>query len=59
VLYLIALPGVALLQFQGRPFQLAELWVGPTVLGLTLLAIIVLWRRAAPACRRPPARRSR
>lgn len=42
VLYLIAMPGVALLQFQGRSFQLAELWVGPGVLALTLLAIVVL-----------------
>lgn len=33
-LYLVALPGIALLHFQGRPFAWAELWVGwPLLLG--------------------------
>jgi hypothetical protein len=42
VLSLIALPGVAQLRFQGRPFDLAELWVGPGILALTLLGIVIL-----------------
>lgn len=45
VLYLIALPGVALINFEGRAFRWSELWVGvPTlavvVLGVTLLAVV-------------------
>ncbi|WP_152360220.1 hypothetical protein [Microlunatus speluncae] len=42
LLYLIALPGVALLRFQGRPFELTELWVGPGILALSLLGVVLL-----------------
>ena len=45
LLYLAVLPGVAMVNFQGRPFRWAELWVGfPTlvgvVLGVTLLSVV-------------------
>lgn len=42
LLYLIALPGVALINFQGRPFTWSELWVGPGVLALTIIGVILL-----------------
>lgn len=42
LLYLIALPGVAQLRFQGRPFELAELWVGPGILALSLVGVVLL-----------------
>lgn len=42
VLYLVALPGVAQLRFQGRTFDLAELWVGPGIMALALVAVVVL-----------------
>lgn len=41
-LYLISLPGVAMINFQGRPFHLSELWVGPAVLGLTVVGVVLL-----------------
>ena len=45
LLYLLALPGVAMVNFQGRSFRWVELWVGvPTmlvvVLGVTGLAVV-------------------
>jgi hypothetical protein len=42
VLYLIALPGVAMINFQGRAFTWSELWVGPGVLALTIVGVILL-----------------
>jgi len=42
LLYLVALPGVAQLRFQGRTFELGELWVGPGIIALTLLGVVVL-----------------
>ena len=42
VLYLGALPGVALIRFQGRPFRWSELWVGPSVLALSVLGVVLL-----------------
>lgn len=42
ILYLVALPGVALINFQGRPFGWSELWVGPGVLALTILGVVLL-----------------
>ncbi len=41
-LYLAALPGVALLRFQGRTFTWSELWVGGPVLLLGVLGVVVL-----------------
>lgn len=41
-LYLIALPGVALINFQGRAFRWSELWVGPGVLALTVVGVVLL-----------------
>ncbi len=40
--YLVALPGVALLHFQGRPFAWSELWVGLPTLTLTVAGVVVL-----------------
>ena len=42
VLYLAALPGVALLHFQGRAFGWAELWVGWSQLLLVLAGVVTL-----------------
>jgi len=42
VVYLVALPGVALLRFQGRAFGWAELWVGGPTLLLAVLGVVVL-----------------
>lgn len=41
-LYLLALPGVAMINFQGRPFRWSELWVGPGVLALTIIGVVLL-----------------
>lgn len=42
VLYLLALPGVAMINFQGRPFGWSELWVGWPVLLAAVGAVVVL-----------------
>jgi hypothetical protein len=42
LLYLAALPGVALIRFQGRTFAWSELWVGLPVLLLGVLGVVVL-----------------
>lgn len=41
-LYLVALPGVAMINFQGRPFSWSELWVGPAVLIAAVAAVVLL-----------------
>lgn len=40
--YLALIPVFALVRFQGRAFDLGELWVGPLVLGATVLAVTAL-----------------
>lgn len=42
ILYLIALPGIALIHFQGRSFRWSELWVGPGVIALTIVGVALL-----------------
>ncbi|SDS93587.1 hypothetical protein [Microlunatus soli] len=42
VLYLAALPGVAMINFQGRAFTWSELWVGPGVLTAAVAAVVLL-----------------
>ncbi|SDD80960.1 ABC transporter permease family protein [Auraticoccus monumenti] len=42
LLYLLALPFVAMITFQGRTFAWSELWVGPGTLAGTALAVLVL-----------------
>ncbi|MBO0812200.1 MAG: hypothetical protein J2P23_09165 [Microlunatus sp.] len=42
VLYLIALPGVAMINFQGRAFAWSELLVGPGILALTIVGVVLL-----------------
>ncbi|QGN34883.1 hypothetical protein [Microlunatus sp. Gsoil 973] len=42
LLYLIAVPGVALITFQGRPFAWSELLVTPAVLALTIVGVVGL-----------------
>ncbi|QDP95238.1 hypothetical protein FOE78_04320 [Microlunatus elymi] len=41
-LYLIALPGIAMINFQGRPFAWSELWVGPMILIGAVGAVVLL-----------------
>lgn len=40
--YLAAIPLVAVLRFQDRPFAYSELWVGLPVLSLTAVAVVVI-----------------
>ena len=40
--YLALIPVVALIRFQGRAFDLSELWVGPLLLIATVLGVIAL-----------------
>lgn len=42
VFYLLAIPGVALLHFQGRAFAWTELWLGPSRLLLVLAGVLTL-----------------
>lgn len=42
VLYLVALPGIAMINFQGRPFDWSELWVGFDVLAGAVAGVVVL-----------------
>ncbi|WP_108720062.1 hypothetical protein [Miniimonas sp. S16] len=41
-LYAALLPAVAQLRFQGRTFEIAELWVGAGPLALTVLAVVLI-----------------
>lgn len=47
--YLVALPLVALLTFQGRPLTVAELWVGPGVLAGAVAAVLAVALGSAAA----------
>ena len=42
VIYLVAMPAIMLLQFQGVRFTFQELWVGPIVLAATVLGVVLL-----------------
>jgi len=42
VLYFAALPGVAMINFEGRPFAWSELLVTPAVLALTIAGVVLL-----------------
>ncbi|GAB3915654.1 hypothetical protein GCM10011575_46820 [Microlunatus endophyticus] len=41
-LYLAALPGVAMINFQGRPFRWSELLVSPGLLAVTVAGVVLL-----------------
>ena len=42
VIYLVAMPAIMLLRFQGARFTFQELWVGPIVLAATVLGVVLL-----------------
>lgn len=42
VLYLVALPGVAMINFQGHAFSWSELWVGPGTVAAAVGAVVAL-----------------